>query len=65
MEKIRNENELLVSYHQIIVSQAGKPAPYMEWSKQDLEKGYSAKEHAVSFTAMSNQLQKYRLHLRT
>ncbi|PLR69438.1 competence protein ComJ [Bacillus sp. UMB0893] len=37
MEKIRNENELLVSYHQITVSQAGKPAPHMEWSKQDLE----------------------------
>ncbi|WP_191565782.1 competence protein ComJ [Metabacillus idriensis] len=54
MEKIRNENELLVSYHQITVSQAGKPAPHMEWSKQDLEKGYSAEEHAVSFTAMSN-----------
>jgi hypothetical protein len=54
MEKMRNENEILVSYHQISVSQAGKPVPHMEWSKLDLEKGYSAREHDISFTAMSN-----------
>ncbi|MFY0759394.1 competence protein ComJ [Metabacillus dongyingensis] len=54
MREIKRKDEILVSYHQIIISNIGISSPHFEWSGQDYEKGYAADEFAVSFAALSN-----------
>lgn len=41
--------EMTMSYHQFTVYQKGGKPPVMDWTDEDIKRGYTTGEHAVSF----------------
>jgi len=46
--------EMTMSYHQFTVYQKGGKPPVMDWTDEDIKRGYTTGEHAVSFEALDN-----------
>ncbi|TWJ99890.1 DNA-entry nuclease inhibitor [Bacillus licheniformis] len=46
--------EMTMSYHQFTVYQKGGKPPVMDWTDEDIKRGYTTGEHAVSFEALEN-----------
>ncbi|MEC1368461.1 competence protein ComJ [Bacillus licheniformis] len=46
--------EMTMSYHQFTVYQKGGKPPVMDWTDEDIKRGFTTGEHAVSFEALEN-----------
>ncbi|MFT0803905.1 competence protein ComJ [Bacillus swezeyi] len=54
MRKTWGPQEMTMSYHQFTVYQKGGKPPVMDWTDEDIKRGYTALEDAVSFEAAEN-----------
>jgi hypothetical protein len=54
LRKTWEAKEMTMSYHQFTVYQKGGKPPVMDWTDEDIKRGYTSAENAVSFEAVEN-----------